>query len=115
MAQSASVGTLLVIQNGTPPSHRADIVGLTTSWVQIGDGLSASDETADNPADPSRQRVSSRVYAWRRSRMARPRSRPATVCGRTMVRLSIGKMGIILGQSTQRLRQDGEKARLSLR
>lgn len=50
MAQSASVGTLLVIQNGTPPSHRADIVGLTTSWVQIGDGLSASMKL-HNPAD----------------------------------------------------------------
>lgn len=50
-AQSVSVGTLLVIQNGTPSSHQADITSFTTSWLQIGDGLSAAMKL-HNPADP---------------------------------------------------------------
>lgn len=50
-AQSVSVGTLLVIQNGTPASHQADITEFRASWLQIGDGLSASMKLR-NPAEP---------------------------------------------------------------
>ena len=50
-AQSVSVGTLLTIQNGTPVSRRAEITSLFASWLQIGDGLSAT-MYVRNPADP---------------------------------------------------------------
>lgn len=50
-AQSVSVGTLLVIQNGTPASHQADITRFEASWFQVGAGISAS-MTLHNPADP---------------------------------------------------------------
>lgn len=37
---SVQVGTLLLIENGTPPSHHAQIRSLDAPWLQIGDGLS---------------------------------------------------------------------------
>ena len=49
-AQLVSVGTLLVIQNGTPSSHEAAITAFSAPWLQISDGLSAS-MTVHNPAD----------------------------------------------------------------
>lgn len=50
-AQSVSVGTLLVIQNGTPGSRSAAITEFSTGWLQVGDGLSAHMKV-NNPADP---------------------------------------------------------------
>ncbi len=49
-AQSVSVGTLLIIQNGTPVSHTAEIMSFDSNWLQIGDGLSARMRVR-NPAD----------------------------------------------------------------
>ncbi len=49
-AQSVSVGTLLVIQNGTPASHTAEITSFSASWLQVSDGLAAHMQVR-NPAD----------------------------------------------------------------
>lgn len=47
--QSVQVGTLLLLTNGTPSSHQADVTDITGAWVQIGDGLTAT-ITVHNPA-----------------------------------------------------------------
>ena len=38
---SARVGTLLMIENGTPPVHHAKVQKIDTNWLQVGDGISA--------------------------------------------------------------------------
>lgn len=38
---SVQVGTLLLVENGTPPSHNAQIGSLEMPWLQIGNSLSA--------------------------------------------------------------------------
>lgn len=38
---SARVGTLLMIQNGTPPKHHAEVAAIDTDWLQIGDAVTA--------------------------------------------------------------------------
>lgn len=50
-AQALRVGTLLILQNGTPSAHVANVVSFSTSWLQMGDGLSSS-IVVTNPADP---------------------------------------------------------------
>jgi hypothetical protein len=50
-AQSVRVGTLLIMQNGTPKAHTANVVSFATSWLHVGDGLSSS-IVVTNPADP---------------------------------------------------------------
>lgn len=40
-AQVVSVGTLLMIQNGTPVAHTATIDSLSARWLQIGDAITA--------------------------------------------------------------------------
>ena len=40
-AQAVSVGTLLMIQNGTPVAHTATIDSLSARWLQIGDAITA--------------------------------------------------------------------------
>lgn len=47
--QSVQVGTLLMLTNGTPSSHQADVTDISGGWLQIGDGLSAT-ITLHNPA-----------------------------------------------------------------
>ena len=49
-AQSLRVGTLLILQNGTPTAHEANVKSFTTSWLHIGEGLSSTIEVT-NPAD----------------------------------------------------------------
>lgn len=48
--QSVQVGTLLLLTNGTPSSHQADVVDMSGAWLQMGDGLSAT-IALHNPAD----------------------------------------------------------------
>ncbi len=38
---SARVGTLLMIENGTPPPHHAEVQNIDTNWLQIGDEVTA--------------------------------------------------------------------------
>lgn len=38
---SARVGTLLMIENGTPPPHHAEVQKIDTNWLQIGDAVTA--------------------------------------------------------------------------
>lgn len=40
--QSVRVGTLIMLSNGTPSSHSADISFLRASWLQVGAGLRAT-------------------------------------------------------------------------
>lgn len=49
-SQTVQVGTLLMIQNGTSPSHRAEVQSLQTAWWQFGDKLTAN-VRLKNPAD----------------------------------------------------------------
>ena len=49
--QSTRVGTLLLLQNGTPASRKAEVASFATSLLHIGDGLSAK-VAIHNPADP---------------------------------------------------------------
>lgn len=49
--QALRVGTLLILQNGTPTAHTANVVSFATSWLHIGDGLSST-IVVTNPADP---------------------------------------------------------------
>jgi hypothetical protein len=51
--QSTRVGTLLMLQNGTPTSRKADISSFATSFLHVGDGLSAK-VAIHNPADPKK-------------------------------------------------------------
>lgn len=48
--QSVRVGTLVMATNGTPAAHTADVSFIDASWLQIGDGLSAT-LTLSNPED----------------------------------------------------------------
>lgn len=49
--QAVRVGTLLLLQNGTPGSREAEVVSFNSSFLHIGDGLSAS-FAIKNTADP---------------------------------------------------------------
>lgn len=51
-ARGAQAGSLFVIVNGTPSAHEAEISGLQTGWVQLGDGLTA-DVSVKNTAEPN--------------------------------------------------------------
>lgn len=50
-AQAIRVGTLLIVQNGTPAAHTANVIDFKTSWLHVGEGLSSS-IVVTNPADP---------------------------------------------------------------
>lgn len=49
--QSVRVGTLLLLQNGTPGSREAEVVSFNSSFLHIGDGLTAT-FAIRNTADP---------------------------------------------------------------
>lgn len=51
--QSTRVGTLLLLQNGTPASRVADIASFAASFLHIGDGLTAK-VAVHNPGDPKK-------------------------------------------------------------
>ncbi len=40
--QAVRVGTLLLLQNGTPSAHEAHVVGFRAGWLQVGEGLWAT-------------------------------------------------------------------------
>lgn len=48
--QSVRVGTLIIVTNGTPAAHTADVSFIDASWLQLGDGLSAT-LTITNPEE----------------------------------------------------------------
>lgn len=63
---SVQVGTLLLVENGTPPSHHAKITTLQAPWLQVGGKLAAK-FTVQN-TDPARKLTgftpSITVSAW---------------------------------------------------
>lgn len=82
-AQAVSVGTLLMIQNGTPVAHTATIDSLSARWLQIGDAITARFEVTNPEAQKKSTGFSPQITVALRPYQVKGVQGPLLFAGRT--------------------------------